>query len=229
MKFNSVFGKQKVVLPVIHVESSEQAIENCRIALDSGAHGVFLINHHYLYEHLLEVYNSVRKIFPDAWIGLNFLDLSPYEAMLTTPLSVNGIWTDNALIDENKKDQPLANEVIKVIKSRKWKGLYFGGVAFKYQRNVDDLETSVKLSQKYLDVITTSGPGTGKSADLVKIQRMCKAARKFPLAIASGITPHNVDEYLPYTRAFLVATGISKSFTQLDEHLLKKLVRKVVG
>ena len=37
---------------------------------------------------------------PDKWIGLNFLGLDAEEAMLDTPEDANGLWTDNAEIDE---------------------------------------------------------------------------------------------------------------------------------
>ena len=48
-----------------------------------------------------------------------------------------------------------------------------------------------------------------------------------PLAIASGITPDNVTDYLPYSYAYLVATGIGKSFDELDPILTQKLIGTV--
>ena len=48
-----------------------------------------------------------------------------------------------------------------------------------------------------------------------------------PLAIASGITPENVEVYLPFADSFLVATGISRSFTELDPSKVRMLVQRV--
>ena len=48
-----------------------------------------------------------------------------------------------------------------------------------------------------------------------------------PLAIASGITPENVEEYLPYADSLLVATGISNGFTELDPLRVRSLVERV--
>ena len=48
-----------------------------------------------------------------------------------------------------------------------------------------------------------------------------------PLAIASGITPENVGCYLEIADCFLVATGISKSFVDLDAGLLQELVNTI--
>lgn len=56
---------------------------------------------------------------------------------------------------------------------------------------------------------------------------MKEALGDLPLAIASGITPDNIKRYLPYADCYLVATGISKSFTELDEARLRALVGRV--
>lgn len=67
-----------------------------------------------------------------------------------------------------------------------------------------------------MDAVTTSGPGTGYAADIEKIRRMKQALGNTPLAIASGITPENIVNYLPHADCFLVATEISRNFTELD-------------
>lgn len=53
---------------------------------------------------------------------------------------------------------------------------------------------------------------------------MKQAIGEFPLAIASGITPENVSESLDIADCFLVAKGISTSFTELDPVRVKRLV-----
>jgi len=47
------------------------------------------------------------------------------------------------------------------------------------------------------------------------------------LAIASGITTENVESYLPWVSDFLVASGISSSFTELDPDLTRELAEKI--
>ncbi|MCD8309993.1 MAG: hypothetical protein LUB83_02070 [Prevotellaceae bacterium] len=47
------------------------------------------------------------------------------------------------------------------------------------------------------------------------------------LAIASGITPQNVTDYLPYVDYYLVATGISDSFTEINPDKLRQLLANV--
>ena len=43
------------------------------------------------------------------------------------------------------------------------------------------------------------------------------------LGIASGVTPENAYQYFPYVDAILLATGISRSFHELDNDKMAKL------
>ena len=103
--------------------------------------------------------------------------------------------------------------------------LYFGGVAFKYQGDTENPARAAELAVPFVDVITTSGDGTGIAADVEKIQLMKEAIGDHPLAIASGITPENVEEYIPYADCFLVATGVSNSHTELNPDRVRKLAQ----
>ena len=226
-RFRKIFTNKHVVLPVIHVTSDEQARRNAEIAKHAGADGVFLINHAVSSRDLLTIQEQVWEVYPDWWIGVNCLDLSPSEVFGRVSGRIAGIWADNAMIDESQEKQLEAEAVLEAKQTSGWKGLYFGGVAFKYQRPVKDLAQAACRASRYTDVVTTSGPGTGRAADVEKIRAMKAALDDFPLAIASGITPENVEEYLPYTDCLLVATGISDSFEELNPEKLRTLVTTV--
>jgi len=219
--------RRHAILPVIHAEGEVQALRNTSIALQAGTDGVFLINHSISEEYLLRIACKVRREFPSAWIGVNCLGLLPAEVFGLVDETINGIWVDNALVDEESEAQVEAEKVLRARERSGWRGLYFGGVAFKYQRPVDDLESAARIAARYMDVITTSGPGTGRAALPEKIARMKRALGDHPLAIASGITPENVLDYLPDADAFLVATGIGASFTELAPARVAALVRAV--
>jgi len=225
MNFNDVFANVRVVLPVIHVESQDQALRNVRIAREAGADGVFLINHGMSSDELLRIHGEVAADNSGLWIGVNCLDLDPEDVFSKVNNRVGGVWVDNAAIDEHSEDQCAAEAILKAREKSGWKGLYFGGVAFKYQRPVKDLAQAARRASRYMDVVTTSGPGTGQAADIAKIVAMKEALGDVPLAIASGITPENVADYLDIADCFLVATGISSSFTELDPGRLNALIQ----
>lgn len=225
--FKQVFKHNHAVLPVIHVENQRQALNNAEIAFNSGADGIFLINHSISSKSLLAIHPIVCEYFPSWWVGVNCLDLTPSEVFLRIPSIVSGVWADNAMIREDQDAQPRAEEILAARQKSGWTGLYFGGVAFKYQRHVDDLTSAASIASHYVDVVTTSGTGTGLAAHIEKIRAMKQALGSFPLAIASGITPANIERYLPVSDCYLVATGISRSFTEFEPKLVRDLVEKV--
>lgn len=226
-----LFQHKHAILPVIHYgmdgrpyKAFARAIDNVRMAFDSGADGVFLINHGSSHSLLLDLYHTVRSEFKQ-WIGMNLLDVPhPANAFDLMPDDANGIWVDNAHVVD-VADRHV--EIVDATRKTKPHLLYFGGFAFKYQQQPNDLTASAKVATNHIDVITTSGSGTGKAADIKRIVQIREAIGQHPLAIASGITPENVSEYMPYVDCFLVATGISKDFFTLDESKLKKLVDRV--
>lgn len=228
-RYRQAYPGRHAVLPVIHVDSLEQAQRNVRIAREAGADGAFLINHGMADQALLDIHTAVADTHADWWVGVNCLGMSPYQVFEAISSKVRGVWSDNAEIKETQDQQPYAEGVLAIRDARVPGCLYFGGVAFKYQRHVQDLEAACRVAARYMDVVTTSGPGTGRAADIDKIQRMKLALGSTPLAIASGITPENVEDYLPHADCFLVATGISRTFTELDPARVLALVQRVAA
>lgn len=225
--FQTIFKNNKVLLPVIHVKTEGQMLRNAKITYDLGCDGVFLINHGISYKEMLAYYYSLLKQYPDWWIGVNCLDLYPASVFESIPRTVSGVWVDNAMIEENSEEQKYAEIIQRSKEHSGWQGLYFGGVAFKYQRAVEELSKAARIAAQYMDVVTTSGPATGEAAERKKIIEMKEAIGDTPLAIASGVNPQNIETYLDYADCFLVATGISTDFWNLDEKLTENLLKKI--
>jgi hypothetical protein len=219
----------KRLLPVIHVVDEAQALAQVKVARDAGADGVWLIGHAMPALELRRVFMSARRAHGDFWLGINFLDLTGPKAMMTASAltlvaRVDGLWTDNA-----DPGSSMASLVWGIKQREGWTGQYFGGVAFKYQREVKDVAAAAVAAMACMDVVTTSGDATGEAARIEKIAMMKRAIGSFPLAIASGISPENVGDYLPHVDCFLVATGISRDFHELDPGRTRTLANLVHG
>ena len=227
-----VFGTSPVLLPVVHPISRDAALEAIHIAHACGVRGVFLIDQGMHERDVLQLIREVRDRWPPLWIGLNLLSRSPTKTLTTTfnrGILIDGIWSDNADIDEREVDAPhtAAERFLTVRKAAPWSGLYFGGVAFKYQREVapEDLSAAASAAAPYVDVLCTSGPGTGHAADVEKIRALRAGLGDHAMAIASGITPENVRGYMPYVQAFLVGTGIEQSLGVFDPAKIAALTK----
>lgn len=222
-RIQDVFGVPRVLLPVIHPVGWDEALRSVAIAHDAGIKGVFLIDQGMSPDRVLELVLAVRSRFPSLWVGVNLLAYSPAKglgrALDACEGRIDGIWGDNAGVDEHSESQTAAQQFLDARRERAWSGLYFGGVAFKYQRTVrqEDVGAAALLAQRFVDVVCTSGPGTGKAADVEKVEAMRAAVGAGgALALASGVTSENVSTYLPYVDAFLVGTGIEQEFGVLD-------------
>lgn len=176
---------------------------------------------------MLRIHGEVMEVVPDWWVGVNFLDLEPEFAFAELTPTVAGLWVDSAEVDERSSEQVAAERILKAQEESGWRGLYFGGVAFKHQRHVNDVAAACGVARRFMDVVTTSGSGAGRPPEVGKIRAMKLALGEFPLAIASGITPENVGDYLGVADCFLVATGISKNFHELNPVRVKALVDRV--
>ncbi|MBX2838670.1 MAG: adenine phosphoribosyltransferase [Gammaproteobacteria bacterium] len=228
-----------VVLPVIHVLDNDQAERNIAKAANGGCPGVFLINHDFHYDQFLPIIDHCRRQFPDYWLGVNFLAVTakiafPILADLQEKnVRVDAYWADDARIDEHSssQQQPEAEEISQIKMNGSWQGMYFGGTAFKKQREVlpEHYAGSASIASGYMDVVTTSGIATGHSADLSKIRVFREHCKDTPLALASGVTPENVSQYRPYVDAVMVATGINvtEDFYNIDEDKLAQLMYEV--
>jgi hypothetical protein len=164
-------------------------------------------------------------------MGVNFLAVTglhafpQLEALQRAGCRIDAYWADDARIEERAPRQDEARAISAA--KGKWNGLYFGGTAFKKQRPVDrsDYARAADLARAWMDVVTTSGPATGKEADDDKIATFRTAIKDAPLALASGITPENAHRYADVD-CFMVATGINYdgNFYDIDPRRLQQLL-----
>ena len=223
-----------VVLPVIHVLDTARTLRNMEVLIGEGAAGCFLINHDFGVEPFLPIIAEVRAAHPSLWMGINFLAVTGAQAFPTLGAlqwegcAVDAYWADDARIDEAAERQQEAAEIADIRTASGWDGLYFGGTAFKKQREVApaDYEASARAASPFMEIITTSGVATGEEADLGKIAAFRRGIGDRPLALASGITPENATEYADVD-CFMVATGINQTgnFYDIDPARLARLMK----
>jgi hypothetical protein len=234
-RIEEVFGVSRVLLPVVHPIARDAALESVRVASGAGCKGLFLINQGMGAEEVLGLVMDVRVRFPGLWVGVNLLGFTAAD-VLERGLAgcdgrLDGIWADNAHVDEVAAEQPAAQSFVDARRARGWSGLYFGGVAFKYQREVPDdkLGRAAAAALPFVDVVCTSGPGTGHAAEVDKVASMrAGIADRGALALASGVTEDNVAGFLPHVDAFLVGTGIERELGVLEPARVERL-QKIIA
>lgn len=243
----TTFGVRVAVLPVVHVAGPRQAADEAVLALTTGAPGVFLISHgggdREAELGAQEAYDAAREAgFERPWVGVNLLGTHPWRAFgwlhRRDDDFVRGLWADEsglhppAVVDA---DEPVARSLAEARAAvRPWAPLFFGGVAFKHQPQPADLAAECeRMAAAGVDVLTTSGPRTGKPCDPSKVAAIRAAVGdRAAVGVASGVTPENAPALVRAgASALLVATGIARDgdFHRMDPRRLAALLAAVKG
>lgn len=204
------------IIPVIHMVTEQQVLDNVKTCVDCGIKKVFLINHVVGVNELLTCAQyGVRVKYPDLWIGVNMLGVPTEKALSYQLHDIDGLWCDGSISPEDAK------------RVREFKGMFFGGLAFKYQPQPADLESACKDSIFSTDVACTSGSGTGKAPTTVKINTIREFLGNHPMAIASGVSVDNIDSFKGVANYVLVASSITDRNEYIIKDKLVELINKI--
>lgn len=224
----------KKLFPVIHYKDIETSKKNLKICIDEGCHGVFLINMHQDETELNESLILAREMGgKDFMVGVNRLgcDNETIAEYIKHDKLVDAYWVDNPGLSADLIESSvyMFTKALDERKNNTPNFEFYGSVAFKTQKKESKPWLAAKIAKTYRWIPTTSGIGTGIAADYDKIESMKSAIEDYPLAITSGITPFNIDVYLPVADHFLAATGISQDFYNFDPLLVFRLMKKING
>ena len=217
------------VFPVVHLgeTSMDSSIYQAHVAHELGADGVYLIDHYNGSRDtgaLFDTLEGIRESDPDRYVGLNILGLDVPGAfgrvatalfngrLLQTPTD---LWVDDVRSGSRTGfSLEGALDFRKSLKEVEGVTLH-GGIAFKYTETATNnpRNASVETSKlkKYVDVITTSGMGTGNPPTVEKLEAMKQAAEGKPIAVASGIDIHNIESFAETVDEVLVASSVETS------------------
>jgi hypothetical protein len=232
----------KKLYPVIHFFDKDLSIHNAEKAWEAGCDGVFMIDtlmakpqsfDFTINSEFDETVIYLKTNYPDKRIGTNRLLPDPEEIIYRDILQqVDMGWEDNPGVHSQIQfnNQPFTNYVNHNLK-KMWAinpdYKFFGSVAFKTQIPDPDPAFVALVAREYGWIPTTSGTKTGSPPPLDKIITMKEALEESPLAVASGMDPENIDQYLPYIDYYLVATGIASDYYNLDLGLITKMNDKI--
>lgn len=203
------------IIPVIHMVNEKQVFDNVETCKQCGIEKVFLINHVVSVRDLLDCAHRVKSKYPDMWVGVNMLGTPTHIALSNTLEGIDGLWCDATI------------GAIEAKKVRQFKGMFFGGLAFKYQPQPTDLEMACKEASFATDVACTSGTGTGKAPTTVKIKAIREFIGEHPIAIASGVSVENIDSFKGLANYILVASSITDRSEMIIKEKLIELKSKI--
>lgn len=214
------------VWPVIHVSKGnlELVTSNAKMALRAGCDGVFLISMEGHDGELIDFAKKTQARFPQLKVGVNHLTLPASESLkLNLEANLPATWTDSPGISSQEATEEAAAIRSTLLQNRTH--LFFGSVAFKYQRTDKNPGAAALRALDHGMIPTTSGSETGKAAKKEKLEAIRGEIWKNPLAIASGVTPKNAADHKGIVTHILVATGIAQDFHTFCPEKLYRLMQ----
>lgn len=210
------------VWPVIHVFKATSAIKNARIAYECGAAGVMLISMTGDNDAVDAIADLVRMDNPGIKVGANYLAMPPGDAIERSQRrGYAASWIDQQCLTAGA----LTADASRLIAAMRADHQVFAAVAFKGQPLDYNPGAAAKLACTLGLIPTTSGPQTGVPPKLDKLRLIRESLRPGDrLALASGVTPDNIEHLAPFLTHVLVYTGISSTFYDFDEGLLRRLM-----
>ena len=210
-----------MTIPVIHYASDDQAVREAKVAFETGNEGVLLIHMEGRDELIGPIAQRIKREWPERLVGANYLTLNPVVALEeNVGRGLDMTWTDKQVTHTIRGDNDEMFELQEMLAAKPQHDL-FVGVAFKHQRPEPDPVGAAMRALQHGMIPTTSGPATGSPPTTSHIQGLRTGiGPDAPLAIASGIDPHNAAAFAPLLTHILVATGVSRSFHEFDRDKL---------
>lgn len=204
------------IYPVVHINTVATAVEQSAAALGAGADGIYLIHHGTDNATLFEVLRRVSEDHLNAFVGVNLLGSSTLQAIMRIEQALHsgeitrapsGLWSDDIRSDPNPfAAKAYASETAAVRGTR-----ILGGIAFKYTSTFTEdpevAKSETLLLRNAVDVVTTSGSGTGTPPTVAKLRAMREVAGR-PIAVASGLSASNVADFKTLVDEVLIASSI---------------------
>ena len=225
-RVSDVFGKnEKILLPVLscynEIQFKYNIINLITYYNNKKINGLWLMTTNTEIEVIERIIKWVRETYQTLWIGVNLIGENIFKVFkFIKNNNPDGIWVDKSYIKKNCNFD-IPNLILDQFDKLKWNGLYFGGVMFKYQNNDNtDIET-LKEVHKYIDVLTTSGDGTGISIEIDKLNYIYNNTKEnILMAIASGVNSSNIKFISDKCNIFIVRTFI---VNEKNDIILEKL------
>lgn len=229
-EFLTSLSKNKKQLWVVgYVNSTiEDSIKDLEISLAAGADAVVFESSNY--NKLDEALGVLRKKFPKAVIGVNFLgpDENLYTYKETFELArkhkLQIAWTDFSGVDQINEAKDVSLNDIDALKPKDV--FYVSGIHMKYSTLKDPRKTIEKSAQQamgWVDGIVITGLKTGVATDPERAERTRKIIGDYPMGAASGVSAENVHSILKNIDFVLVNTSIADKNHRILGDRLKEL------
>lgn len=215
-KLNQLSKKQKQLWVVGYVNGTpEDSIKDLEVSFANGADAIVFESGDY--KKLDDTLTIIRKKFPKAVIGVNFLGpdekLFTYKETFALALKHKAqiAWTDFSGVDQINEAKDESLHAIDALKPKDV--FYVSGIHMKYSTLKDStktIEKSALQAMGWVDGIVITGLKTGVATDPERAKKVRTVIGDYPMGAASGVSAENVKTIIDSVNFILVNTSISE-------------------
>jgi hypothetical protein len=222
---------------------ADQAFADIDASLEAGADAVCLINEWCSLAELEDTLAQVRRRYPRAPLGVNYLGdeqgkggarnpdpKDPYGYVdsfrLARDFALQLVWTDFSGVDLIEEKPPLDLQAVEAERGRGGDFFYCSGVHMKYSTLKDPskpVERSALQAMGWVDGVILTGSKTGVPADPGRVKRVREAIGNYPLGLASGVSPRNAHEVRDLIDFCLVASSLQGENKRIEAAKVRAL------
>ncbi len=228
--FFSTLSKNKKQLWVVgYVNATpEDSIKDLEISFANGADAIVFESSDY--KKLDDTLAIIRKKFPKAVIGVNFL--GPDEKLFTyketfelaTKHKAQIAWTDFSGVDQINEAKDESLHAIDALKPKDV--FYVSGIHMKYStlKNPEKtIQKSAMQAMGWVDGIVITGLKTGVATDPDRAKNVRAVIGNYPMGAASGVSAENVGTIIDSIDFALVNTSIAEKSHRIIGDKVKAL------
>ncbi len=227
--FSSLSKNKKQIWVVGYVNGTpEDSIKELEISFANGADAIVFESSDY--KKLDDTLAIIRKKFPKAVIGVNFL--GPDEKLFTyketfelaTKHKAQIAWTDFSGVDQINEAKDESLHAIDALKPKDV--FYVSGIHMKYStlKNPDKtIQKSALQAMGWVDGIVITGLKTGVATDPERAKNVRAVIGNYPMGAASGVSVENVSTIIDSIDFVLVNTSISEKSHRIIGEKVKEL------
>lgn len=229
-RIEAAFHKRdRILLPVLSCHSLEQFQKNITLLVErwklGHIQGAWLTSANVEIPVLESAVRWSKATYPEFWVGINLIGETFVKALqFLERFPPDGLWMDKSYVSEDEL-QTVPILIQDQFARLKWNGLYFGGVLFKYQQEKGDPVKICLNAIPWMDVLCTSGIATGIPITPEKLNCVANTvAGAIPIAIASGVSEHNVADLFGQAHIYLFRESVVFDDEDLDVEKLDALI-----
>lgn len=233
MKFRVLFGDEKPVFGMIHLNSDRHndvmTVARREIELYL-ANGIYPLIENYFgsSEDCEEVLKWIQETYPDAIYGVNILGDSEDAFRLAAKYGAKFVQIDSVCGHLEPDMDEEYGEGLKQLR-KVADVVLLGGVRFKYQPVVSgrSLKEDLLIGRERCDAVVCTGTGTGEPTPFGKLDQFKEILGDFPVIVGAGVTLDTAEATAKHSDGVIIGSWLKHNHKDtgfVDEKHVKQIV-----